>query len=203
MKLTIYKLQNITTGKVYIGSTLKDFESRLYDHKLKPTEGHGGNRGLCEWYPDINPDDLIGEVLEVINDPSDDEIRYRHRESYYCKLYRSLGYELYNKRLDAIHHSEESKKKISESLKGRSCPEGSREFLRKYAEHMKGNLHMFHHIIKYKGETHYSSTELHSKLLSEGYELTYHQVNNLVGGFFSKKNRAKYPELLDSLEVLV
>lgn len=200
MKLTVYKILDKSNGRLYIGSTTKEFQARINEHKIR---GRNWNKGLCEWYPEINPADLIGEVLEVIDHPSDDELKFRYRESHYCDYYRSLGYELYNKRIDATHHSEESKLRISESLKGRPCPESARQALIDYnANQMKGNRHQSHHVLEYEGVTYYSSGELHQKLLSEGYDLTYHQVNNLVGGFFSKKNRSRYPELMHSIKVV-
>lgn len=200
MNLTVYKITNSSNGKIYIGSTLKNFESRFQDHKLLVG---GGNRGLCEWYPDINPDDLVGEVLEVIENPTPDEIKFRYRESYYCKHYRELGYELYNKLLDATHHSSESKLRISESTKGRLCSESAKEALRDYNKnHMKGNRHQSHHLIRYEGEIFEGSNELRAKLVEDGYDLTYHQVNNLVNGFFSNKNKLRYPDLLSKIEVI-
>ena len=197
MQLTIYKIENKSNGKLYIGSTLKNFESRLLDHKRKS----GGNRGLCEWYPEIDPKDLTEEILEVIDSPSNEEVRIRITESKYCLYYRSLGYELYNKRLDATHHSSESKAKISYSMLGRPCTEASKNALRAYAPKMIGNRHQYHHVIEYNGKVYQGSTELHQELLAEGYDLTYHQVNNLVSGFFSKKNKCRYPELLTSLKI--
>lgn len=200
MKLTVYRILDTSNGKMYIGSTIHDFESRLQAHKQI---NKGWNRGLCDWYPDINPDDLVGEVLEVIEDPSEEEVRLRLRESYYCNYYRNLGYELYNKRLDATHHSEESRAKISKSSKGRKCSELSRASLIEYNEtQMSDNRHQFHHVVRYMNQIYEGSTELHAKLVSEGYDLTYHQVNNLVGGFFSRKNRSRYPELLSLIEVI-
>ena len=197
MQLTIYKIEDKSNGKLYIGSTLKSFESRLLDHKRKV----GGNRGLCEWYPEINPKDLTGEVLEVIENPSKEEVRLRITESKYCLYYRSLGYELYNKRLDATHHSSESKAKISYSMLGRPCSEASKNALRAYAPQMIGNHHQFHNVIEYNGRVYHGSTKLHQELLAEGYDLTYHQVNNLLTGFFSKKNTDRYPELLTALKI--
>ena len=197
MQLTIYKIENKSNGKLYIGSTLKNFESRLFDHKLRS----GGNRGLCEWYPEIDPNDLAGEILEVIENPSKEEVRLRITESRYCQYYRSLGYELYNKRVDATHHSSESKAKISASMLGKPCPEASKNALRAYAPQMVGNRHQDHHVIEYNGKVYQGSTELHQELLAEGYDLTYHQVNNLVTGFFSKKNKDRYPELLTALKI--
>ena len=198
--MTIYKIVNKSNGKVYIGSTLKDFNIRLCDHKKRS----GGNRGLCEWFSDINPDDLSGEILEVIKNPSDEEVRFRTRESYYCLLYRELGYELYNKRIDALHHSDNTKHKISKSLKGRSCSESAKKVLLEYNKNnMFGNSHAHHHVIEYKGDIYNSSVRLFNKLIEDGYELTYHQVNNLVSnGMFSKKNKEKYPELPNLLKVL-
>lgn len=156
MQLTIYKIENKSNGKLYIGSTLKSFQSRLLDHKRKS----GGNRGLCEWYPEIDPKDLTGEVLEVIENPSVEEVRIRTTESRYCLYYRSLGYELYNKRIDATHHSPESRAKISHSKLGIPCSEAAKNALRAYAPKLIGNRNQCHHVIEYNGKVYEGSTEL-------------------------------------------
>lgn len=202
MALTVYVITNVRTEHVYIGSTLKSLNKRFKEHCHRSPKSAFG---ICSWYPDIDPDDLTIKPLSIVENPSDDELKYRRTESEWILKYRQAGHKLYNKRFDAIHHSEESKQKMSDSLKGRiTNPESVEKFIEwSRSGASLGNTNASHHEIIYKGVLYDGSTRLYRKLIEEGYDITYHQLNNYIGaGFVSKRNSVKYKDLFSQFNIL-
>lgn len=110
----IYIFKNLKEKKCYIGQSSK-LEIRKYQH-LHPTK-----KSQDQFHIDLKekPENFEYRVLEYcsIKDLSDKEIEW-------FKKYKENGWTLYNKKRykDGVargwHHSEKTKKKISESQKG-------------------------------------------------------------------------------------
>lgn len=111
----IYKITN-PNGKIYIGQTI-DFERRIKHYKLlKCKEQPRIHRSLIKYGVENHTFELLQEC---------DKNNLTILERYYQELYRSTGKNGLNCILVATDeftggHSEESKKKISNALKGRN-----------------------------------------------------------------------------------
>jgi group I intron endonuclease len=114
-KSGIYKITNLITNKIYVGSTL-DFDGRWWDHKKRLRKGNHHSIKLQRSYNIHGENNILFEVLEECGT---DELLIK--EQYYMDLYDTYK-NGYNCRPKAENHlgakrSEESKKKMSESAK--------------------------------------------------------------------------------------
>lgn len=140
MEGIIYLASNLITGKRYVGQTIKTLEERKAKH-LQNSQTDLNNR----FYQAIRKhgiDSFEWEVLEEVEQKNLDE-----REIYWIKEFNTL-YEGYNMTIGGgtlygHKHTEETKKKIGESLKGRSMKDhyieryGEEGGLKKYDEYVK------------------------------------------------------------------
>jgi group I intron endonuclease len=121
----IYKIENKIDGKIYIGQTIRDIETRFKEHLKKGSNCRYLNRAL-EKYGKKN---FKCEIICVSKDCDldDEEIKY-------IKEYDSLVPNGYNLREGGNNskHSDETKKKISETLKNRTDIVYSRHQLGKH-----------------------------------------------------------------------
>jgi hypothetical protein len=197
--MIVYKITDVSNGKIYIGSTIKPFKTRMQAHLNK-----GGNTGLCDWFPDINPEKLSGEVIAVIFNPTKEEMSKRTLESYMCLQYRKRGYSLYNKRIDATHHSELSRRKISNSSIGHiNTPENIRKFAEWSRTNNIGNTHGVRCKVSFDGKTFLGSEQFYRYLRDcTDYELSQSQTRHFVNeGLLSKAIQRRYPNLLHDVVV--
>jgi group I intron endonuclease len=130
--MIIYKITNSINDKVYIGQTVESLKKRWNRH----TWGCTIKRNAMAITNAIVKYGKENFIIEEI-DKADDIEELNEKEIYYINLYKSMspnGYNLTtggnNKRL-----SEETKRKISESNKGRKASE---ETIRKLSESHKG-----------------------------------------------------------------
>ena len=136
----IYLASNLITGKKYIGQTIKTLSERKSKH-LQNSQTDLNNR----FYQAIRKhgiDSFEWEILEKADQTNLDE-----REIYWIKEFNSL-YEGYNMTIGGgtlygHKHTEETKKKIGDSRKGRSNKDcyieryGEIEGLKKYDEYVE------------------------------------------------------------------
>jgi len=119
----IYKITN-PEGKSYIGLS-KDIEKRFKSHKGLQFKG---NNKLRESLTKYGGDSHLFEVLEEVNilsltKPQSDSLLRKH-ERYWINLYETFKDGLNENRggSGCGSHTEQSKQKISESLKGKPKP---------------------------------------------------------------------------------
>lgn len=147
-KYCIYKITNNINGKIYVGQ-----------HKLKKNERHrdymGSGLAIKEAYKQYGRQNFTKEIIEYIED--DEKHEYvSEREIYWIKELNSKypnGYNISDggeggctkesankgaitrKNNGYIHHSEETKRKISESHKGKT-------FSKEHKQHLSDNHHL-------------------------------------------------------------
>jgi len=137
-KSGVYKITNVITDKIYVGSTL-DFDGRWWDHKKRLKKGNHHSIKLQRSYNIYGENNIIFEILEVC-----DKGVLLIREQYYMDLYDSYK-NGYNCRPKAENHlgakrSEESRKKMSESAKKYERQPHSEETKRKISLANKGKI---------------------------------------------------------------
>ena len=134
----IYKITNIQDGKVYIGQSI-DIYSRWKCHKCELRKNKHRNTHLQRAW------NLYGSasfLFEIIKECPEDQLDYYERK--YINEYNALdmkhGYNYDSGGNVNKHHSEETKRKISESNKGRRYNSGfkrTEEQRRRQSEYMK------------------------------------------------------------------
>ena len=140
-KSGIYCIKNTVSEKVYIGQAI-NLERRKYEHFNTLKKGIHFNSYLQRAW-NKNPDELlwIFEVIEycpLVKEILDD------RETFWIAFYkatdRMYGYNLCSIGSSQLgtKHTSKSRKKISESHKGKAC---SSEHKRKLSEARKGKTH--------------------------------------------------------------
>ena len=120
----IYKIENKINNFVYIGSTIQQINKRWNEHRLCLNK----NKHHCLYLQ--NAWNKYGEenfLFEVIETHENSELFIRNQEQMYIDKYKELNI-LYNTCLYAESclekkHTEETKKKISESHKGKKVSE--------------------------------------------------------------------------------
>jgi len=139
MEGIIYLASNLITGKRYVGQTIKTLEERKAKH-LQNSQTDLNNR----FYQAIRKhgiDSFEWEVLEEVEGNLDE------REIYWIKEFNTL-YEGYNMTIGGgtlygHKHTEETKKRIGESRKGKSMKDiyieryGNEEGMNKYEEYIE------------------------------------------------------------------
>lgn len=115
----IYQIRNLQNNKVYIGST-NCFNRRKDEHFTNLRNNHHVNPHLQHAFNCYGEHNFVFEILEVIKEEKD----LIKREQYWfdkinpCK--DSIGYNILNEatEVNRIAHSEQTKRKISQSKKG-------------------------------------------------------------------------------------
>lgn len=120
IKTGIYKIENLVSGTVYIGSTADSFRGRWGDHKSGLRRGGHYNSYLQNAWNKYGEDTFSFSVIEEIENVD----KLILREQLWLDVYRMYG-KVYNQRLNVDpcargrKHSEESKIKMSIAHKGR------------------------------------------------------------------------------------
>lgn len=139
MNSGIYAIANIANGKTYIGSTI-NLENRWREHKHALDRDIHYNPYLQRSWNKFSKDAFEFRVLEYIDSPNE----LVRAEQFWLDKYREEGKELYNIALAANSpmlgriHTEKSKCKISDALRGRKKPPISQETRRKMSKAAKG-----------------------------------------------------------------
>jgi group I intron endonuclease len=109
----VYKVTNKLNGKCYIGQTIRTLSARWASHCKKNNECVAISRAIQKYGKESFCIDTIAEykTMEDLN----------NAEEYYIDWYNSLSPNGYNLHTGGLNHimSEESKKKLSDSLKGK------------------------------------------------------------------------------------
>ena len=135
----VYKIVNKINGKIYVGSTV-DLEKRKREHFNDLKGNKHCNKHLQRAFNKYNKEDnFIFEILEYVEDLHSLVVR----EQYYMDLYKSYdakyGYNICIKadsRL-GVKHTEESKKKMSESNKGKYIGENNPYYGKRHSEEVR------------------------------------------------------------------
>lgn len=110
--------------KIYIGQT-KDLSNRLSGHFSYLRRGIHKNPHLQAAWNKYGEDEFDFEVIEECNESIRDE-RERFWITFFNSLDRKSGYNIESGGLENKHHSEESRKLISDKAKGRKVSDESR-----------------------------------------------------------------------------
>ena len=140
--MIIYKVENKINGKVYIGQTKHDLGARIAYH-IRQNRFH--------FQKALNKYGLQSFIISVI-DEADSKLVLNEKEKYWIVFYSCMAPSGYNltaggggmsdppevtrqklrkrKAFLGKHHSEETKQKIREKLKGKPCTEERKQKLR-------------------------------------------------------------------------
>jgi len=112
--MLVYKVTNNINGKIYIGQTRKSIHSRWAAHKSR---GHVLYAAIQKY----GIENFTVKILCRCNSLEE----MNHRETYYIKLFKSLapkGYNLNSGGGKAFEVSDETRRRLSESHKGKKAP---------------------------------------------------------------------------------
>ncbi len=109
----IYKITNKTDGKIYVGQTIQTLEERWSHHRSMK----GNCRYLKSAFKKYGIDNFIFEMICNCSDEELDKLEIQYMAEFNSMV--PNGYNLREGGNGGRHH-EETKKKISESLKGRT-----------------------------------------------------------------------------------
>lgn len=149
-KFGIYLIRNLSCDKVYVGQTCEAFQRRFWHHRWKLRNGTHDNYYLQKDWDKYGEASFSFEIIEILSDQD----CLDESETYWIAYYRKIGvpYNISNggggrrgcpmsesaklkvgvkNRIHMIgkRHSEETKKKMSESRKGKKyCWEGKTNF---------------------------------------------------------------------------
>ncbi|WP_340028948.1 GIY-YIG nuclease family protein [Paenibacillus sp. FSL H7-0940] len=135
--ITIYLIINLINGKQYIGST-KNYRTRINKHKYMLRCGDHRNRYIQEDYDTFGEDSFLFSEIEVLNEEGD---RF-NREQFWMDEVKSRGTSLLYNILPVAGkargrvHFESTKRKMSETAKGRKPSEAT---LMAYKEYRRNN----------------------------------------------------------------
>ncbi len=116
--MVVYKITNKMNGKVYIGQTVRSLEKRWKEHKNSANKTPKYSKMYI--HRTINKYGFENFKIEVISRANDiEELNYR--ENYCIRLFNCLAPDGYNLKTGGNNsrYCEKSKKKISESHKGK------------------------------------------------------------------------------------
>lgn len=197
--MEVYKITNIRTGKVYVGSTVSTKERRFITHLSHIRNNCIDLKFYEEIIRDNDIDNLYLESLEVVD--GNNVSLLRDRESYWIRyhLYKLGRSKLYNRHLkhgghcDHFRTPESTRKSLETHIKvygsawGAANTKEAREKSRR-AQSTK--------VLMEDGTMLYGNYDFYKWTVENGYQLSRGVCTNLVtSNFLSKKNRSLYPEL--------
>lgn len=111
--MIIYKIQNKINGKIYIGQTVGTLQRRISQHKSNSKKKSVINMAIRKY----GWDNFVAEVIDSAK--SIEELN--QKEIYWIQHYESIAPNGYNLEIGGKNaiNSEETRKKISQSLKGK------------------------------------------------------------------------------------
>jgi len=138
----IYKIINSSNGKFYIGSSV-DFLSRKNRHLSDLRSGNHCNSHLQKAYDKYSENSFNFEILEIINTPN----ILIYREQFYLDLLKPydehVGYNISKIAGSWLgnHHSESTKKILSEKNTGYKHTMESKELMKSNSPRLSGGAH--------------------------------------------------------------
>lgn len=114
----VYKIES-PSGKCYVGMTADSFAARKTNHLKELRGGRHKCAGLQHAFNKYGEENLLFTVLEMISRDTEDSFFFT-REQYWWDTFTSTGVKLYNGRptgTGGVHHTPETKAKISATLK--------------------------------------------------------------------------------------
>ncbi len=128
----IYKITCLKNKKIYIGQTTESVKKRWYYHCLE-------NSGCTALKNAIKKHGVKNFKIEIIDDTAKTIIQLNHFEEFYIKQYNSMSPNGYNLKSGGKNGylSEETKRRIGDSNRGRVC---SYEQLEKMSKANKGKI---------------------------------------------------------------
>jgi group I intron endonuclease len=139
----VYKIVNLINNKIYVGSSIK-IGKRIRDelHQLKNNKHH--NKFLQPEWNKFGDEHFDVQIIEIISDTDNRQILIEREQYWIDKLKSHHTLEGYNSSKTAripsgftFQHTEETKNKISNSLKGKKLSKEHREILSKIRRGVK------------------------------------------------------------------
>jgi len=134
MNSGVYKIKNLVSGKLYVGSAV-DITSRFKVHRSALNFDRHHNDYLKKSWDKYGEDSFVFEVIEYCS-----KDKLLEREQYWIDFYgatnRDIGYNILEHAgsLLGFKHTEETKRKISQSLKGEMVGEKNPMYGTKWTE---------------------------------------------------------------------
>ena len=126
----IYVITNSIDGKVYIGSTIRNFRKRWREHRNLLKDGNHGNVHLQRAWNKYGEENFQFEILEKLEDKKDLSLVSK-REEYWISSFGSFkpesGYNIEIIIGERKVVSEETRNKISDANSGRKCSPEAKE----------------------------------------------------------------------------
>lgn len=115
----IYKIHNIVNNKMYIGSSIEIY-GRWQDHKKELRHNYHTNKRLQHSWNKYGEDKFVFEILENVGNKENLLDREQYWMNYYDSYNRDIGFNINPIASSQLgfKHSDESKRKMSESRKG-------------------------------------------------------------------------------------
>lgn len=140
----IYKMEDLTTGKVYIGHTTKTLENRMKCH-MSDFKGSEHNGKKCSSYEIVRGGNFIVSILE--ENVSIEKAELCKREQYWINVYRERCVNI-QKPLTASEREQiisqwQPKQKYEKT--GLSTKDGISTYMKEYREKNRENIEAFNH----------------------------------------------------------
>jgi group I intron endonuclease len=133
MTCKIYLLRNKVNGKIYIGQTWLEFENRMGKHGEKYKNSPYVHNAIQKY----GVENFVYEILATCEDQEiADKLEAKYIEQYNSQNH-DIGYNIKNGGMGG-KHSDESKAKISETLKKNGIPQASMDAILKAGYAWKG-----------------------------------------------------------------
>lgn len=138
--MIIYKATNNINGKVYIGQTIRTLEERISEHKRKKESVLG--RAIRKY----GKDNFSFEIIDSAENVDELNEKEKYWIDYYNSCDKEKGYNLCagGDGTFGYHHSEESKKKMSEKKKEIYIGDGNPFYGKHHSEEAKKKMSEYH-----------------------------------------------------------
>lgn len=122
----IYKIENMITGKTYIGQTRSGFRTRFIKHENEFKHNKRHSRCFLDDYKKYGSESFIYSIVQIENDDS----KLDNLEREYIKYYKSKC-ELYNKQ-DGGNYIYKNKTVSESGIKTRTVTDEQKQLIRNY-----------------------------------------------------------------------
>lgn len=175
--MIIYKIQNKINGKIYIGQTVGTLQHRISQHKSNSKKKSVINMAIRKY----GWDNFVAEVIDSAK--SIEELN--QKEIYWIQYYESIAPNGYNLEIGGKNaiNSEETRKKISQSLKGKYKGAKSPKAKKVYMFSLSGELIAEYGSVREAGrENNISSSQIAGvcrgeHFMAKGYRWSYNKCD--------------------------